>query len=450
MNLRDKVNAEYLKNIEDNYDLNKAAAAAMMEDIRHSSLYFNGRLLDNPLAMQKIYAVEDIESFKATVEIMHRICVKAIKHYLENPAYRKLFDFSKELEDLILVDPGYDAPLPMARFDIFYNEENGSFKFCEINTDGTSAMNEDYMLDQINIKNPAHQAIRRKYQLERFETFDSWVETLLGLYGQYRANTGKGAEVPNVAVCDFIDKGIVTEFYEFARRFQKAGVNSQVLDLRDLRYENGKLLSPEGYVVDAIYRRAVTSDIMEEWDNVQPFIQAYRDGNVFLCGPIRSQVVHTKEFFTVMHRPETKALLTEEENAFISEHIPYTCEFREEGISLAEVIENKDKYIIKPNDSYGSNSVADGKGRTQGEWEEIVRAAYGTGYICQEYATQYATKNIDFLAGSGKVEDYINMNGLYSYNGKFTGIFTRQAAGTIIASHGTERNVASYVVTGEK
>ena len=70
-----------------------------------------------------------------------------IKEYLKNPSYRKLFPFSRKLEELILIPNGYQSLLPIARFDIFYNEENGNFKFCEINTDGTSAMNEDYVLN---------------------------------------------------------------------------------------------------------------------------------------------------------------------------------------------------------------------------------------------------------------------------------------------------------------
>ena len=129
------------------------------------------------------------------------------------------------------------------------------------------------------------------------------------------------------------------------------------------------------------------------------------------------------------------------------EHVPYTCDFGDEGIDLAEVIRNKDKYILKPNDSYGSDSVADGRGRSPEEWRKVCEAYYNKGFICQEYAEQYATPNVDFMFGDGRTWDYINMNGLYSYNGNFAGVFTRQARGTIIASHGSERNVASYLVT---
>ena len=31
----------------------------------------------------------------------------------------KAFEFSKELEELILVEPGYDMPVPICRYDVF-------------------------------------------------------------------------------------------------------------------------------------------------------------------------------------------------------------------------------------------------------------------------------------------------------------------------------------------
>ena len=55
---------------------------------------------------------------------------------MEDEKYRKLFPFSKELEELILCDSGYSQPLPIARIDLFFNEDDFSFKFCEFNADG--------------------------------------------------------------------------------------------------------------------------------------------------------------------------------------------------------------------------------------------------------------------------------------------------------------------------
>lgn len=447
MNLREQIYADYIRELKEHYEENRAAAELMKEELQHTPLISRGRLIDKPLAIQKVYTREDDRRFREIVEMTHRICSKVIDRYVADPEYRKGFGFSEKLEALILADPGYPDELPMARFDIFYHEDTGDFKFCEINTDGTSAMNEDFHLDKLNLRNPAHQAICRKYRLRSYELFDSWVETFLELYTHYRKKHPEMPLVPTVAIVDFLDKGNVPEFYEFAARFRQKGIYAQVIDIRALRYEDGRLLAPEGYEIHGIYRRAVTADVMEAYDSVTALLDAYREGNVFLCGSFRTQVAHAKTFFSMLHRKETREILTAEENRFVREHVPYTCDFGDEGIDLAEVIRNKDKYILKPNDSYGSDSVADGRGRSPEEWRKVCEAYYNKGFICQEYAEQYATPNVDFMFGDGRTWDYINMNGLYSYNGNFAGVFTRQARGTIIASHGSERNVASYLVT---
>ena len=249
MNLREQIYADYIRELKEHYEENQAAAEAMKEELQHTPLISRGRLIDKPLAMQKVYTREDDRRFREIVEMTHRICCKVIDRYVADPEYRKGFGFSEKLEELILADPGYPDELPMARFDIFYHEDTGDFKFCEINTDGTSAMNEDFHLDKLNLRNPAHQAICRKYRLRSYELFDSWVETFLELYTHYRKKHPEMPLVPTVVIVDFLDKGNVPEFYEFAARFRQKGIYAQVIDIRSLRYEDGRLLAPEGYEI---------------------------------------------------------------------------------------------------------------------------------------------------------------------------------------------------------
>ena len=102
--------------------------------LQHSSVAYHGRCV-RTLQIPKVFTRRDIRRFQEIVSVTYGIFQKVIREYLDNPAYRKLFPFSPELEELILVPSRYDSLLPIARFDIFYNEETGDFKFCEINTD---------------------------------------------------------------------------------------------------------------------------------------------------------------------------------------------------------------------------------------------------------------------------------------------------------------------------
>ena len=385
-----------------------------------------------------------IEDFRRIVKTTYGIFEKVIKEYLNCADYRALFPFSKELEELILIPNGYDSVLPIARFDIFYHEDTREFYFCEINTDGTSGMNEDRLQDEFIIDNPAHQEMRRRYRFRTMELFDSWVSKFLELYKTYEGHVDK----PNVAIVDFLDTGTLREFQEFARHFQRAGVDSEVCDIRELRYEDGHLISPTGHVIDAVYRRAVTTDIMDHKDELGAFLQAIRDRSCFIAGSLCTQIVHHKCIFHVLHLPRTKQFLTDEENAFVAAHVPRTMPFEAPYVDIEDVLNNKNKYILKPDDSYGSSGVHAGVEHTQEEWDAIVREAYGGEFICQDYVPQYSTQNIDFAFGDGQWHSYISMAGLFVYNGEFAGVFARTAEGSgIIASHRNERTQGTYIVS---
>ncbi len=437
------VRDEYIELINKDLEKNKKGALALKDNMERSDLFFHDDFFSKTLQIPRMYSREMISQFEDIVRTTHSICVKVINEYRRNEEYRKLFKFSKEAEELILIDPGYADLLPIARFDIFYQEETGDFKFCEINTDGSSGMNEDRLQDDMMIHNPAQQEMRRKYSFKTFELFDSWVETFLDMYKGFE----NAVERPNVAIVDFIEKGTLREFEEFERHFQKAGVNCEICDIRELKFRDGKLFSPSGHVVDAIYRRAVTTDVLSDLEGSRDLIDAVKNKAVFLAGSFCTQVAHHKMFFHVLRLPETKAILTDEENAFVEAHVPFTLPFDEGHIGLSKVLKDKDRYILKPEDSYASKGVFAGVELSQQEWEEHAAFVYGKGYICQEYCRQHEADNIDFAFGDGKWHKYIDMAGLFSYNGRFAGCFSRAAlAGGIIASNRNERTQATYLV----
>ncbi|MCR5474516.1 MAG: hypothetical protein K6F28_04865 [Lachnospiraceae bacterium] len=438
------IRSQYADLISSDMKKNMEGALALKANMERSPLYFRDRITSKTLQIPRIYTKEDIENFRRTVKTSYGIFDKVIREYIKNAEYRKLFPFSKELEDLILIPNGYSSFLPIARFDIFYHEDTGDFYFCEINTDGTSGMNEDRLQDELILDNPAHQVMRRRYLFQTFELFDSWVKCFLELYGTYEKRVKK----PNVAIVDFLDGGTVREFQEFARHFQRAGVDCEICDIRELSFKDKKLYSPAGNIIDAIYRRAVTTDIMDHMDEVAAFLTAVREGACFVAGSFATQIIHHKWLFYVLHHEMTGKILTEEENEFVRRHVPVTLPFAPEHISRKKVLKDKDAYILKPDDSYASNGVWAGVEFTQAEWEEKVDMAYDKGYICQEYCPQYSTENIDFAWGDGNWHSYISMAGLYVYNGDFAGVFARCAEGDgIIASHRNERTQVTYMVS---
>ena len=439
-----EIRGEYIDLINADPEKNRKGALALKANMERSPLYYHDRFTSKTLQIPRLYTEEDVEKFRWIVSTTYGIVEKVIREYLSHEDYRALFPFSRELEELILLPRGYDEVLPIARFDVFYHEDTGEFYYCEINTDGTSGMNEDLLHDELNLDNPAHQEMRRRYRFRTFELFDSWVQTFMRIYRSYE----KQVEHPNIAIVDFLDTGTLREFQEFARHFQKAGYNCEICDIRELRFENGTLISPSGHVIDAIYRRAVTTDILAHKDEIKAFLEAVRSGACFMAGSFCTQIIHHKYFFHILHLPRTMRFLTESECEFIREHIPRTWPFSREYISREDVIADRERYILKPDDSYDSNGVFAGVEFGQEEWEEIVDRFYEKGYICQEYVPQFASENIDFAFGDGEWHPYITMAGLFVYGGSFAGVFSRAAeGGGIISPHTNKRAQATYVVS---
>lgn len=330
---------------------NRRGALAVRESLERSPLHWNG-ILEKTVHIPKVYDEETIGHFRQITEISHRIFARVIREYREQADYRRLFPFSKELEDLILLPVPYDGSLPIMRMDLFYHEDTGDFQFCEI------------------------------------------------------------------------------------------------CDLRSLKYRDGALYSETGRRIDAVYRRAVTADIMTHYSESTDFLRAVRDDAVFIAGAFPTQIIHSKWLFYILHHDRTKSFLTEEERAFVEAHVPLTLEFSKEYISQEEVLENKDRFILKPMDTYASKGIyAAGREHTDREWGALVRELYGKGYICQKYCRQYMTENIDFAWGDGQWHPYLNMPGLYVYNGIFRGILMRTACGeSIITAHENERTVPAFAV----
>lgn len=443
MRLQKEIHQAYCNHIREHMEENRQAGIAIREHLENSPLMWNG-VLDKTVHIPKVFDGETLQQFEDIAAITYGIFQKVIREYREHADYRALFPFSKELEELILLPQHYDSLLPIARFDLFYNEDTGDFKFCEINTDGTAAMLRDLEMGKALSMNPAHQAVLQRYDLRPFELFDTWVETFLRLYETYPGHK----EHPYVAMVDFLENATIPDFQEFQRRFQKAGVEAEICEIRELTYRDGVLYAPSGHAIDAVYRRAVTADIMDHYDEVAPFLQAVRENAVFLAGAFMTQVIHSKWLFYVLHLDRTKQFLTCEERAFVEAHIPLTLEFSSKFISLEEVQSNKDAYMIKPMDAYASKGIyAAGHEHDQASWNRLTEELYGQGYICQEYCQQYLTENIDFGWGDGQWHPYLNMPGLYVYDGRFSGILMRMAEGDgIIVAHENERTVPVFRV----
>lgn len=387
----------------------------------------------------KIFTRSQFDRFAGDIRILYGIFGKVVSEYFRSASYRALFGFDARTEALILrADPTLSL-LPMARIDFFYNEKTGDYKFCEFNTDGTSAMNEDRELNKAQQLSGVYRRFCAAHPVHTCELFDSWVDTFCDIYRRAR-----GEKTPTVAIVDFMEYGTVNEFEIFRQHFEAKGIPAEVCDIRDLRHRDGGLISPSGRRIDAIYRRAVTSDILDHYEECGDFLDAVREGSVLLLGDFHTQLIHNKTIFRILHRPETQALLTPEEQEYLRRHLPYTAEYT--PADAARVLEDKDHWILKPLDSYGSRGVYAGVEYGQEEWKQVVEGLPAEGYLLQEFYCPYVTRNYGLKGETFGLNDYYNLTGIYTYDGVARGAYSRVSLSPIISSQYSEKTIPTILV----
>lgn len=419
--------------IQDNFIASKESAMETTIAIQNSELNAGGPNYTRTLQIPKFFSQDDKQIFCRITDTMYSIFTKVIEAYRKDERIRALFPFSKELEELILLKPRYASPIPICRVDIFYNEKTKDFGFCEFNTDGTSAMNENKRLNEFLALNNAYTSLHQDFEI--LELVESWIDIFLKISQQ----DSKLPKKPNIAIVDFLDKAYLSELYVFEKAFQARGYHCEVVDIRNMEYRNGNLYSSKTQMkIDVVYRRAVTKDVIENLDKIQPFIQAVKEDNICLIGAFQTQLVHHKCINQVLMDPLMKQYLTDQENEFIDRHLPKTYDL---DMKVANMIKDaKDNWIIKPKDSYAAKGVWAGVDLKQENWKREVFHCVDQDYIAQQYITPYKTENID-LVNYDDFMMYSNLTGLYVYDGKFAGVYSRMSDSGIISTQYNEKTV---------
>lgn len=399
------------------------------QKVEDSSARYLGDPIDF-LYQPMFFSSEDLAWIKGILNQLTGILNKTVKKFRSDESFRQVFPFSKRTEELILVDPGYENHFPMARFDIFYDYDEG-LKFCEFNTDGSAGMNEARVLQNAIYQSRALEFLPDDCEVDFYTPMENWIDTIVDVYQEF---TGAEEDPETVAIVDFKGEGINSEFQEYKRRFESRGYQTLIKDPRELDYDGENLLAGSCRI-DLVYRRATTHKIIERYDEVEPFLEAYKDGNVCVVGGFTSQVVHNKSLFAILQEEAYTDFLTEEEKEFVEEYFPLSRMFHDGDISLKDkLIEEKDRFLLKPFDKFAGHGVYVGEDFKPEEWAKKVDEAQGENYIAQEFCDVPEKEFLYVGDGEIRFEKFGYLIGLFLYKQKINGLYTRVGRENVIAS----------------
>ena len=95
-----------------------------------------------------------------------------------------------------------------------------------------------------------------------------------------------------------------------------------------------------------------------------------------------------------------------------------TYSIHDERLNIEEILTEKDKWILKPEDSYGSQGIHAGVECNAEEWKEYFykeRNDADSTYLIQEFCVPYQTMNVDLAQGERTFFPVYNLTGLFTY-----------------------------------
>src|SRR5262249_40594787 len=138
----------------------------------------------------------------------------------------------------------------------------------------------------------------------------------------YRQFCGK-RERPNIAILDWKEVPTYSEFRLYDEYFRANGLESRIIDPREVEYRGGRLVAGD-YRIDLIYKRVLISELHERGGLNHPVVQALRDRAVCMVNGFRCKILYKKASFAVLSDEENAHLFSSELRQAIAEHIPWT------------------------------------------------------------------------------------------------------------------------------
>ena len=267
--------------------------------------------------------------------------------------------------------------MPTSRLDAFFGPD-GELRFTEYNAETPAGAAYGDVLSEAFLTSPVVREFSRRYRLSPLPARPGVFHALLSAFEQW---SGK-REPPRVAILDWREVPTYSEFVLFEKYFKDNGLECVIADPREVEYRDGKLLAGD-YHITLIYKRVLIGELLERGGLEQPVVRAVRDGTVCMVNPFRCKVLHKKASLAVLTDERNARLFNREEAQAVADHIPWTrvVEERRTGFGgqiidlVPFLLDNRERFVLKPNDDYGGRGVVLGWTVDAARWEQAVQAA---------------------------------------------------------------------------
>jgi uncharacterized circularly permuted ATP-grasp superfamily protein len=157
-----------------------------------------------------------------------------------------------------------------------------------------------------------------------------------------------------------------------------------------------------------------------------------------MVNPFRCKLVHKKATFALLTGDGDASWMTAEERRVIDAHVPWTRKVRETKTAwrgktvdlLPHVLENRERFVLKPSDEYGGKGVVLGWETAADAFERALRDACSGHWVVQERVTPIEETFPALEPPLAPVKMTVDLDP-YLYFGHMHGMLARLAAGSI-------------------
>jgi hypothetical protein len=408
--------------------------AALREGQRERRLFFGERPLSISLRPRFLSPARWSDAVTAS-EAIYRALGTLEKALLREPELRRELDLDSEEERLALADPGCHDSSPSSRLDGFFSDR---LRYVEYNAESPAGMAYGDNLAAAFDDLPVMREFRKRWRARPIASRKRQLTTMLRSFREW----GRAAK-PTVAIVDWTGLPTTSEWEMFRDFFEANGIPTIICDPRELDYRGGKL-SAQGRHITLVYRRVLTSELLNKSDRARPLQRAYLDGAVCVVNTFRAKLLHKKMSLALLSDPAYASLYSASERRAIARHVPWT---RKLTPRLADdAVRRRESLVLKPNDEYGGKGVILGWTTSQSDWERAIGTALSSPHVLQEAVPVPKEPYPMLIDGVRNVEVSLDLDP-YLFGGRVGGSLTRLSSAALLnVTAGAGSVVPTYIV----
>ena len=357
--------------------------------------------------------------FQNLVDKTNSLFEQAYSIILKDRNYLKFLGISPEL-----IDIKRDLnPVSIFRIDGTILRQNKKFKFLEINSNNPGGLYNADNLERILLENdPVLKALNENYNLLTHNRMNAFTKMIINEYDKFKLRTGKNLGDNLLVLGDRKESPIVySQLLNYLSKNSNFQAYFAYYDSTKINYDRDGSLYFNDKKIAVVNRRVHSRDDLK---NIKMLAKASLKEKVLVLNKFSSSILGMKKFYLLLQEKSFQQKLSQLNVDFIKEYIPKTFDFNNiNSISDSYLLNKKNEFVIKINNSEKGDGVFIGENYSNEEWKNLIKE-----FRREQGKLKYSTKIVQEFLNMTKVESREYDYNLLSIGGIFMP-FARIASG---------------------